>query len=259
MLHHDRARAESFGSDAERYDRARPAYPPELVDRLLAHDPASVLDVGCGTGIAAALLAQRGVGVLGVEADERMARVARAKGIEVEVARFEEWDARGRRFDLLTCAQAWHWIEPRAGIERAAEVLAEDGRLAVFWNLGSPPDPLAGELRAIYMRLAPDIERYSVLLGNREPRVGTITSALAASSRFEPPALECYSWTRRYSAAEWLEHLLTHSDHKTLAPHVREQLQDAVAAEIDRAGGAIEMLYDCWLVSARVRPGSADG
>src|SRR5436305_7380373 len=106
MLFEERSRAESFGAAAELYDRVRPSYPPALLDDLLSDGARTVLDVGCGTGIAAALLAAGRCDVLGVEVDERMAALARAKGITVEVAAFESWDDRGRRFDLLTCAQA---------------------------------------------------------------------------------------------------------------------------------------------------------
>ena len=116
MLSEDRGRAESFGSVARLYDRVRPTYPPELVDWLVAGGCRRVLDVGCGTGIAGALFAARGCEVTGVEVDERMAAVARTKGLEVEVASFEDWDDRGRRFELLISGQAWHWIDPRAGV-----------------------------------------------------------------------------------------------------------------------------------------------
>src|ERR1700710_344576 len=119
MLYEDRSRAESFGAVAQLYARVRPSYPPELVDALLIDGPRRVLDVGCGTGIAASLLAARGCEVLGVEIDKRMAAVARARGIEVELAQFERWDERGRHFELLTSAQAWHWVDPLAGAEKA--------------------------------------------------------------------------------------------------------------------------------------------
>ena len=39
----------------------------------------------------------RGVPVLGIEIDERMADVARGHGVAVEVAAFETWDAAGAR------------------------------------------------------------------------------------------------------------------------------------------------------------------
>jgi len=52
-VHEQRETAESFGAEADRYDRARPSYPAELVSRL-ATTGLDVLDVGCGTGALAA-------------------------------------------------------------------------------------------------------------------------------------------------------------------------------------------------------------
>jgi len=75
--HHHREIAESFGTDAERYDRARPRYPQAMVDRIVATSPGpDVLDVGCGTGIAARQFQAAGCTVLGVDVDARMAEVA---------------------------------------------------------------------------------------------------------------------------------------------------------------------------------------
>jgi SAM-dependent methyltransferase len=160
MLFEERARAESFGAVAELYDRARPTYPPALVQALVAEHPRRVLDVACGTGIAGALLAAQGCEVLGVELDERMARLARTRGLQVEVTPFERWEARGRSFDLAICAQAWHWIEPRAGTAKIAASLAANGRIALFWNFGDPPAEVAERLAPIYARLEPDLENY---------------------------------------------------------------------------------------------------
>src|SRR4051794_3902031 len=124
-LHLDRARAGSFGSVADQYDRFRLAYPDTLIHDLAGLRPAKVLDVGCGTGKVAVSLAERGLSVLGVEVDQRMAEVARGHGIEVEVAAFENWAAAGRTFDLITCGDAWHWIDPDHGAAKATEVLEE--------------------------------------------------------------------------------------------------------------------------------------
>ena len=45
--HRQRQVAESFGVDAERYDRTRPDYPGALVQRVVAASPGpDVLDVG---------------------------------------------------------------------------------------------------------------------------------------------------------------------------------------------------------------------
>jgi 2-polyprenyl-3-methyl-5-hydroxy-6-metoxy-1,4-benzoquinol methylase len=77
----------------------------------------------------AVALAGQGLPVLGVEADGRMADVARSHGIEVEVSPFETWEDRRRRFDLVTCGDAWHWIDPRLGIAKAAGVLSPGGTI----------------------------------------------------------------------------------------------------------------------------------
>lgn len=121
-----------------------------MLDDLLADRPERVLDVGCGTGIVSTLLAHRGADVLGIEPDPRMAAVARAKGLAVEVARFEEWDSRGRRFGLLTSGQAWHWVAPQAGADKAAEVLAPGARLALFWNFATLPPTVTERLDSVY-------------------------------------------------------------------------------------------------------------
>src|SRR5919108_4120883 len=100
--HQARQVAESFGSDPDRYDRARPRYPDALVDRIVAASPGpDVLDVGAGTGIAARQFQAAGCTVIGVEPDARMAEFARRGGVEVEVATFEDWDPAGRVFDAV--------------------------------------------------------------------------------------------------------------------------------------------------------------
>jgi len=251
MLFEDRSRAESFGGVAAQYDRARPSYPSALVDALLEDGARRVLDVGCGTGIAAALLAARGCTVLGVEVDARMAKLARAKGLEVEVARFEDWRPHGRQFDLVTAAQAWHWVDPSAGATRAAEVLRVGGRLGVFWNLAHLPARVSELLSPIYTRLGPDVENYSSLLGNRDKRAQVTLAGIADSGAFGASETTTFGWSRSYDTAAWLEQLATHSDHQTLPPSQRRRLLAAVGEAIDAIGGSFEMSYETVLIAAQ--------
>ena len=126
-LHADRERAESFGSVAAAYDRFRPSYPDVLISDLVELGPDRVLDVACGTGKVAVPLVACGLSLLGVEADPKMAAIARTHGLIVEEAKFEEWDDQGRTFDLITCGQGWHWIDTRVGDEKAARLLNPGG------------------------------------------------------------------------------------------------------------------------------------
>jgi SAM-dependent methyltransferase len=253
MLFEERKRAESFGNVAELYDRARPSYPPALIDALLAEQPRTVLDIACGTGIAGALLAARGCEVLGVELDARMAALARARGLTVEVAPFEAWEPAGRSFELAICAQAWHWLQPSAALAKAASVLPSGAELAVFWNFGDPPADVAARLRPIYAELEPELENYSVLLGHYEGRIEGALDALSHEQSFEDVQTREFAWSKHYDTAGWLEFLRTHSDHQTLPEPRLKRLLDAVAQALDELGGSFEMTYTTMLVSASRR------
>jgi SAM-dependent methyltransferase len=65
--------------------------------------------------------------VLAVEPDERMARLAAAKGIRVEQASFEEWRPADREFDLVVFAQSFHWVDPRLALQKVAAILRKGG------------------------------------------------------------------------------------------------------------------------------------
>jgi SAM-dependent methyltransferase len=251
-IHEDRRRAGSFGDDPELYDRARPSYPSAMVDELVARSPRTVLDVGCGTGIAGRLFAGRGCAVVGVEPDGRMAAVARGHGLAVEGGTFEDWRSEGRTFDLLVCGQAWHWVHPESGPLKAAQVVRGGGQVALFWNQGRHDADVGPALEGVYQRVAPDLEKYSILLRNlgRE-RFEETAASLAATGAFEDPHVTSYLWRRTYRRDEWIEHLMTHSDHRTMDPRRRADLFDGLTRVIDGAGGAVTIHCECSLVSAR--------
>ncbi|WP_026910029.1 class I SAM-dependent methyltransferase [Patulibacter minatonensis] len=251
MLHEDRSRAESFGQDAAAYHAERPSYPPALVDALVDPPVRDVLDVGCGTGIASALLTARGARVLGVEPDPRMAAVAREGGLEVEVAAFETWDAAGRTFDLVMSAQAWHWVDAAAGSARAAEVLRPGGRIGLFWNFGRPTDAIRDALGAAYAAAGEsDLERHSVLLGNADDRLTGTAAALDTTGAFGRVAVRAFPWVREYGRDAWIRQLFTHSDHAALPADRRAALSAAVAEAVDGLGGTVALDYDARLVTA---------
>jgi SAM-dependent methyltransferase len=255
-LYLDRRRADSFGEIAELYDTARPTYPDGVIDALLADEPMLVLDVGCGTGIASRLLAGRGCDVLGLEPDPRMAAVARRHGLAVEEGSFETWDADGRRFDLLTAGQAWHWVEPAAGARKAAEVLRPGGRIGLFWNQSFPSADLRPALDAVYQRLAPQIAANSVLLGDRHTRLyEAIARSLRQSGRFTDVDLLTFAHEVDYATAEWLDLASTHSDHLILPAEQNAELVGALGAVLDAAGGRLAVRYETTLVTGRTPPG----
>lgn len=261
-LHQDRRVAESFGSDPDRYDRARPRYPRAMVDRIVSGSPGPVvLDVGIGTGISAEAFQAAGCQVLGVEVDARMAEAARHGGFEVDVAAFEGWDPAGRTFDAVISGQAWHWVDPIAGAAKAARVLRPGGRLALFWNAFRPSRELAEAFSAVYRRVKPDLpvdpwakpalHGYSVLLGNA-------ADGIRQAGVFGDPKRWRFDWERSYTRDEWLDQLPTFGGHATIPQAELEELLAGVGAAIDAAGGSFTMPYSTVaLTAAASAPGQS--
>jgi SAM-dependent methyltransferase len=245
-----------FDQEAERYDRSRPAYPSVVIDEVLGPEPTGldVLDVACGTGIASRQIAERGANVLGVEVAPRMAEIARSHGIEVEVAAFEDWDAAGRTFDRVISAQAWHWLDLSVSTAKAASVLRPGGRLCLIWNAGCPPDDLADALAEIYARLFPTLSAGFGYAANRpaDRRTGLtpVVEAIDAVPDFGPVTETWFPWTRAYARNQWLDLLLSRSDHAALDSAVRERLFEAVGSAIDDHGGSFVMSFETGLITA---------
>lgn len=253
-LHHQRQLAESFGADAERYDRTRPRYPDALVERIVAAIPGrDVLDVGIGTGIAARQLQAAGCRVLGVDPDARMAGLARQRGVEVEVATFEAWDPAGREFDAIVAGQAWHWVDPVAGAGKAAKVLRSAGRLAVFWNALEPPPGLREAFAGVYRRVQSGLP-FNPWAGPALDSCLTMCARAAGGMRqagaFGDPERWRFDWDRSYTRDEWLEVVPTIGGHSQLRPAMLRELLAGIGAAIDAAGGSFMMHYATVAVTA---------
>jgi SAM-dependent methyltransferase len=260
--HQHRQVAESFGSDAERYDRTRPRYPDALVDRIVAGSPGpDVLDVGCGTGIAARQFRAAGCTVLGVEPDARMADFARRSGIDVEVATIETWDPAGRSFDTVVAAQTWHWVEPVAGAAKVAQVLRPGGRFAAFWNVAQPPAEATEAFGAVYQRVAPEAlaarayrpkqpapEGYSNLLAK-------VIDGIRQTGGFGEPEQWQFDWEQPYTREQWLDVLPTQGGLSQLPPAQLAELLAGMGAAMDAIGGSFTMSYSASVLTA-VRTGA---
>jgi SAM-dependent methyltransferase len=248
---------ESFGADPDRYDRTRPRYPEPLIARIAAAG-AEVLDVGCGTGIVARQLQPLGCRALGVEPDERMAALARRHGVEVEVARFEEWDPAGRAFDAVAAGQTWHWVDPVAGARKAAEALRPGGLLAVFWNVFETPSPLHEAFAEVYARVMPDLPPMPSAIAGYDPLLARVEDGIRETGAFGEPERRRHDWAREYTRREWLDQVPSFGGYARLEPAAPEELLAGVGAAVDAAGGRFTMGYAAVLVAAgRIAPSAS--
>ena len=151
-----------FEGTAPHYGKGRLPYAPGIADvvtdALGLDGTGRLLDVGCGPGTVAALLADRVAEVVGVDPDPGMIAEARRAGIAdsswVQL-RAEDLPAGLGAFRVITFGASFHWMDrPKvAGIVR--KMLDQDGAVAQVstWNVVPLPD-VVEELRIRY--LGPD-------------------------------------------------------------------------------------------------------
>ncbi|MFT4108244.1 class I SAM-dependent methyltransferase [Propionicimonas sp.] len=256
--HDARAMAESFGVDAGLYDGTRPEYPADLLARVIAALPGTeVLDVGCGTGILARQLAAAGCLVRGVEPDARMAGFARAGGLDVDVARFEDWNDAGRSFDGVLAGTAWHWIDPRAGAARAAEVLRPDGLLVPLWNVSTPDPAVAVAFAEAFAAAVPDapfdLRGRPGGAASYQPVLDRAADAIRVDGRFADPEQWSADWRAEYRSEEWLDQLRTSGAMTRLDAARQSAVLTRVAAAIDARGGTVPVAWTCLALVATRR------
>jgi SAM-dependent methyltransferase len=124
----------------ELYDAARPAPPAALLDVLLylaqVERPRLVVDLGAGTGLSTRAWAERADAVIGVEGNPAMAAQARATTTAPNVRYVDAFAADTglppEEADVVTVAQAFHWMEPQAVLREAARLLRPGGVFAAY-------------------------------------------------------------------------------------------------------------------------------
>lgn len=252
----DRRRAESFGALAAQYDRTRPSYPPALFQHLSRGGAGIAVDVGCGTGRVASLLAGEGWRVFGLEPDERMAAIARARGIDVSISTFESWDAGAVRVDLVAAGTSWHWVDPDVGYDKAASVLRRDGMLAIFRNTYSYDRHVADTIAEVASHHAPHLLDDCVPLGRADPnRVELHRPDIAQRPRlFDEPQHVVFPHTRVVDSTEWIAELRTHSPIMMLGDDLAGRFLGELRSRVDvHARGRVHITHETHALITRRR------
>ena len=235
-----------FNEVPEIYDRVRPTYPAELFADLVAitgmAERSLVLEVGCGTGQATRSLAALGGAVTAVEAGPELAALARERlaafrNVEIETSTFEEWDDRGRRFDILVAASAWHWVDPSTGWAKAHHLLRSRGWMALLGNIvvRRPGEPeVYAETADLHARYFPDNPDWGHPPLEEEVRTTNQGWGLVSDpgDLFEPPIVRFYPTLQWFDGNGFADLLRSTSIYRRLDQDIRERLVDAIAERI---------------------------
>lgn len=276
-----------FDRVAAEYDRHRPTYPEQLIDRAcqiaaLRYGD-EVLEIGCGTGQLTGSLLARGLRVTAVEPGTRLAELAqrRLRGageLELINARFEDAPLPDEHFRAVFSASAIHWVDPDVGWQRAADALVPGGTLALIQYSGlhdahsaEDQQALLSALTAVAPTIAASWPRYrdlqSTLAGVRERRanISEVWAWLGSydlardhvDQLFDDAQLATTTAQLEHTAAELIPLLGTMSFWSRLSDQQREAIASATCTLNEQLGRPIRSSVVGCLVTARRQGGSS--
>ncbi len=219
----------TFDQVADRYQDARPEYPQQLFDALVAEaglQPGDrLLEVGCASGKATLPLARRGYRITCIELGTALAAAARANladfpGVAVCEGAFESWEpADGEGFDLVFAATAWRWLDPAVRYRRAWQLLSPGGHLAI-WNAAhvvpTGGDTFFADIQDVYDEIGEGMP-----VDARWPRPGELPDdrvEIEHTGLFDGVIVHHFDWEVSYTADSYIGLLDTFSNHIAMQP-----------------------------------------
>ena len=196
-----------FDEIAAEYDRYRPTYPDELVDRACQvagiGSGDHVLEVGCGSGQLTRSLVARGLHVTALEPGKSLIALARqnldgAGEVEFVNAQFEDASLPREQFQAVFSASAFHWVDPKVSWQKTADVLAPGGTLALvqYCGLEEPRSKKDQDVVLAAMRkVAPDVAA-------SWPAYRDLDATLAGTEQRRGNVSEVWAWLGSYDLGQ---------------------------------------------------------
>lgn len=124
----------NFGKVRDAYVAARQEFPQEVIEYIWQHitvTAPTILDLGCGTGIATRQLAEHtNASIIGCDVDLRMIEAAQEmpiSSINYFVAPAKHLPFSDREFDAVTAFSAFHWFRDEQSLAEIQRVLKQGG------------------------------------------------------------------------------------------------------------------------------------
>jgi ubiquinone/menaquinone biosynthesis C-methylase UbiE len=232
--------ARGFELVAEAYERARPGYPPEIVEwfaeRLDLRAGRTVLDLGAGTGKLSRALVATGARVLALEpGDEMRARLATVvPEAEPIAAGAESIPLPDASVDAATAGQAFHWFRLEEAVPELHRVLRPGGGVGLVWNERDPDDPLQREVTKLLEPFVPRARARVVEAGWRD---------VIERGQFTPFEERVATFADELGADELVERVATISFVASAAPAEQAELEASLRTLAAERGGAVRFTY----------------
>lgn len=251
--------SEMFDKAAEYYDRFRPGYPKEIIEIMVGttqlNRNSKTLEIGAGSGKATDYFKDYGFSIKCIEPGENLVKNGQIKykeypNIQFECGRFEELELTNEKYDVIFAAQSFHWVPQPKGYQKCAELLAEGGYLAPFWNMYLVYDNDADN---DLLKLSNKYGGFADFVNEEqsENRICSVISSIQDSGLYAAPTVHKHLWKQEYTADEYYGFVLTGNRFLQLPDDIKQMARKEIEEHAKKFGGKIVRTYLCVLYLAR--------
>lgn len=222
------------------YDELISKYPKEIfVDiNKYAHSDrnSKILEIGSGTGKATErMLDLKFNNITCIELEYELAAYMYRKfngNINIDISSFEEWQGPKYKYDIIICANSFHFLDPKIRINKMKKILKKDGAIALFWTFEKiSNNKISEEINNIYEKI-----NYNLFFNNYDffkENIFRIKNEIINKKTFYNFETKNYNWNKLYTVEEYINilnmndiyYLLDESIKKTLHYDIRNILK----------------------------------
>lgn len=245
-----------FDENALAYDTYRPKYPSTIIETIIHRSNLKredkIVEIGCGTGQITVDFLRKGFNLLAIEKGASLSKLA-LKNIapfqngKVINTTFEKWKP-SEKFKVVLSAQAFHWIEKKAGMDKISNLLEKDGSVALVWNVD------ASESTTFWEKTKPVYDKYFPVTKEEQSlsaMIDDIVEYLQSRTDFGHVERIEYLSEKIYSKEDYLGLLSTYSNHMALEKEHRDSFFHEIANIIQEHGNCVQRNFRTILVFAR--------
>ena len=244
---------EFFDKVYRTYDKIRPGYPDQLFRDIFTYKNVGkgsrVFELGIGTGKATQPFIDIECQVASVEPGKKMARFMQQKykdypDFSCYNFSFEKYMGFNNTFDLIYSATAIHHMNEEFTYNKIFKLLKSGGAFARFaYHAGedvSRPELMA-QIKELYVKYMNSPADYKGFTQHDADKI----SLTAEKYGFINTVSKIYTFTKDFTADEYIKLLSTYPDHMEIEESIRKEFFNEIKKTIKNYGGVITVNYIC--------------
>lgn len=154
------------------------------------------------------------------------------------------------KYDVIFAAQSFHLVPQPIGYQKCADMLKDNGYLALLWNMYLVND---NDVDNDLLKLSNKYGGFADFVNEEQckTRISSIVNAIESNGLFESPQVYKHLWKQEYTAEEYYGFVLTGNRFLQLPDEVKDTARKEIEEHANKFGGKIVRPYLCVLYLAR--------